>query len=115
MPPGHPFQGDQPKHLEEENSNIQVEEKGRQFGFPKLPRRPFLSTNNFDSTHTFRPPSRPPTRPHHNHNIHGNRKNEEEAQFNPDKMMAYDDFTNEDVGNIIMDAHDSRKMKLKLV
>ena len=106
MPPGHPFQGDQPKHLEEQNQQIKAEEKGRQFGFPKLPKRPFLSTNDFESTHTFGPPPRPPTPSHR----HGTRKKEEEELFNSDKMMAYDDFTNEDVGNIVMDAHDSRKL-----
>merc|ERR1712223_1363605 len=73
MPAGHPFQGSQPKHLEEMNSKKQI----------SLPRRPYLSQDS----------SKPRAL---------GRKLEE--KFDTEKMMRYDDFTDEDVGNIAMDA-----------
>ena len=72
MPAGHPFQGSQPKHLDEHNnSREQI----------SLPRRPFLSKTSAKSLLLMT-----------------------EENFDTDKMMRYDDFTDEDVGNIIMDA-----------
>lgn len=71
MPAGHPFQGSQPAHLE--NQEI------------KIPRRPFLQRAA---------PKR---------NLLLLNKVESE-NYDTEKMMRYDDFTNEDVGNIIMDA-----------
>jgi hypothetical protein len=79
MPAGHPFQGQQPKHLDAQEHTSVVA-----FDSARLPKRPFLS-----SSKSVQP-------------LRSNKAND--VDFNSDKMMSYDDFTNEDVGNIIMDA-----------
>ncbi len=70
MPAGHPFQGSQPKHLEDLN---------RSPGPIALPRKPYLTSKRALVSMT-------------------------DENYDTGKMMRYDDFTNEDVGNIIMDA-----------
>ena len=72
MPAGHPFQGSQPKHLEELEKREKI----------SLPRRPYLSKNAEKKSLTLMT----------------------EENFDNEKMMRYDDFTDEDVGNIIMDS-----------
>lgn len=74
MPAGHPFQGSQPKHLEEGN-------RASRGGRVALPRKPYLSKHTLALI-----------------------KTAGETEYDTEKMMRYDDFTNEDVGNIIMDA-----------
>ena len=101
MPPGHPFQGDEPKHLEEENKKLKDNTKDSS---PRLPRRPFLSKSNFDSTMSL-------FKPDPDDKVKTSRIGSDRSAFDSSKMMAYDDFTNEDVGNIIMDAPENRKLE----
>ena len=81
MPAGHPFQGSQPKHLEESNRAS----RGNRVG---LPRKPYLSKHTLALI-----------------------KTAGETSYDTEKMMRYDDFTNEDVGNIIMDAEPLEKQE----
>ena len=111
MPAGHPFQGSQPKHLD----TLQ-KPKGRRIVFSlqifeekKVPYKSFL-ISNFITFDFFKIPTGPrrPTSPRRK--IPTNltpalpKSMTDENNYDTDKMMRYDDFSNEDIGNIIMDA-----------
>ena len=100
MPAGHPFQGSQPKHLD-----ALQKPKGRRIFFCLL--QIFKNFITFDFFKILTGPRRP-TSPRRK--IPTNltpalpKSMTDENNFDTDKMMRYDDFSNEDIGNIIMDA-----------